>query len=244
MYQNIYPFGWKIFGESLGEIWLGMMMAILQEGEYSEDEGRKRIALQEVMLKSHTQNLPDTIISKYGNNDNLEELVKLTFEEPKMHDFDVNPSFPAGAKSYYQRLKEGKMIEFVVERLTKYPESKKAVMVFPTYEDYKAVLNAPDADYLPCIVSVHFRIVVKNGRYIMNTMSYARSIDAHQKAHANLVAIAMMTEKICKQLTENLKRDVIPGSFSIWIADAHIYEETEKEARILIEKTRNQVCKY
>jgi len=244
MYQNIYPFGWKAFGESLGEIWLSMMMAILQEGKYSEDEGRKRIALQEIMLKAHKQELPDQLILKYGNKKNLEELIDLTFKKPTMHDFDISPSFPPGAKSYFQRIQEGKMLEFVIKRLTRYPESKKAVIVFPTYADYRAVLEAPDADYLPCIVSIHFRMVAKNGKYVLNTLSYARSIDAHQKAYANFWAIAMMTEKICKRLTKNLKRKVESGSFSIWIADAHIYEETEKEARELIEKTRKQVCKY
>ena len=35
------------------------------------------------------------------------------------------------------------MVDFVIQRLTKIPGSKKAVMVFPTYEDYEAVLSSP-----------------------------------------------------------------------------------------------------
>ena len=244
MYQKIYPFGEHVFGENLGEIWLSLVRAILQEGTYSEDEGRKRIALQEVVLKSHSQDIPDQLILKYGKKKNLDNLLKLTFDEGTMFDFDVNPSFPKGAKSYHQRIVDGKMLEFVVKRLTKYPESKKAVIVFPTYQDYKAVLDAPDADYLPCLVSVQFRIVVKNGKYVMNTISNFRSIDAHQKAYANFWAVAKMTEMVCEELEKNLNRSVTSGSFTAMISDAHIYEETETDARRLVEDSGEEVCKY
>lgn len=244
MYQKIYPFGTMVFGETIGEVWLSMVTAILQEGEYSLDEGRKRKALQSVMLKAHYQTLPDEIITKYGNKKNLDELINLTFNQEEMWDFDVKPSFPPGAKSYYARLKEGKSINFVIKRLTKYPESKKAVIIFPTYSDYKAVLENPDDDYLPCIVSIHYRMVKKNGEYKLNTLAYARSIDAYQKAYANLWVICMITNQITSALTKNLKKEIIPGSLSLWIADAHIYEETEEEAKELIKKIKKEVCKY
>jgi thymidylate synthase len=244
MYQNIYPFGYMIFGETIGEIWLSMITAILQEGEYSLDEGRKRKALQSVMLKAHYQKVPDVLIEKYGNKKNLDMLINLTFSQEEMWDFDVKPSFPPGSKSYYARLKEGKSIEFVIKRLTKYPESKKAVIIFPTYKDYTAVLENPNGDYLPCIVSIQYRITKRDGEYKLNALAYARSIDAYQKAYANLWVICMITDKITKALTKNLKREIIPGSLSIWIADAHIYEETEKEAEKLIKKTKEGVCRY
>lgn len=244
MYQILYPFGWFVFGESLGEIWISLVRAIMQEGEYSLDEGRKRKALQSVMVKAHFQNLPDQLILKYGSKKNLDHLIDLTFHNETMWDFDVKPSFPPGSKSYYARLKESKAIDFVIKRLTRYPESKKAVIVFPAWEDYKAVLENPEDDYLPCIVSIHYRIVKRNGHYKLNALAYARSLDAFQKAYANLWVIGMITEKITEGLNKSLKQQVFPGSLALWIADAHIYRESEKEAMRLIEKTKEEVCKY
>jgi thymidylate synthase len=245
MYQYLYPFGHQIFGETIGEIWISLIGAILEDGEFSYDEGRNRLAIQAARLKAHRQTIPDKIIKEYGNKKNLDEMIDLFFRETKMRDFDVLPSFPPGAKSYYGRLKEGKMEEFVVKRLTKYPESKKTIMVYPTWDDYKQVLENPDDDYLPCITTVHFRMIRnQNSGYKLNTITYARSIDAHQKAYANFWTIAMLTERIAKQLKETLKKDIVAGSFDLLVGDAHIYEETLEDAKKLFKEFKSFKCKY
>lgn len=245
MYQYLYPFGHQVFGETLGEAWTSLMTAILKDGEYSFDEGRNRLALQTVRVKSMSQQLPDELILKYGERKNLDSIINLTFDKDEMWDFDVIPSFPPGAKSYYCRLKDGGMVEFVVKRLSRFPESKKAVIVFPTYDDYNAVLAAPKDDYFPCIVSIQFRVVKnKNKKLIANTIVYARSIDAYQKAHGNLWAIAMLTHEVVRQLSKNLKKEVEPGFLDLLIADAHIYEETEVKARQTIKRIKEKKCKY
>lgn len=229
-------FGCNIAGESAGSLWIDLVKAVTEHGDVTFDEGRKRLSVQNVRLHSEKTNETDDFIDKYANKKNIQEILKLTFEEPVMHDIDVNPSFGDGAKSYYQRLLDTRAIEFVVNRLSLIPESKKAVVVFPNKDDYEAVLNNPWNDYLPCIVAVQFRMVPigGSGRYKLNTVFFARSIDAYQKSIGNLVAIAHMAEMVRGQITEKTGREISLGALDGFITDAHIYEENFDEARKML----------
>ncbi len=247
LYQE--PFGHHVWGQTLGDTWLILVKAILDHGALSFDENRKRIDLQNVRVKSNTQIIPDNLIRKYGDSNNLNLLLELTFNKTKMLDFDVVPSFSPGADSYYKRIMDGQMIDFVVRRLSVFPESKKAVMVFPNNDDYRSVLNSPKDDYLPCIVSIQFRLVdfvednnqrnVFDG-YILNTIFMARSIDAFQKAYANFWAIARLSRIVANKVSKNLGVEVKVGPMDGLITDAHIYEECFKNAKRTIKKWQNQ----
>lgn len=236
MYEIVPNFGATIYGPSLGAAWLDLVRCIVTEGTVSYDESRKRIALPNVRIKAATQLIPDPIITKYADSASIQAIVDLTFHEHKMYDIDVVPSFSPGAKSYYHRIKEGRMLEFVVKRLSLIPESKKAIIVFPTYSDYEAVLANPWDDYLPCIVSVQFRLEEQEERFVLNTTFYARSIDAFQKANGNMVALAMLSETVASQL--RVGKPVILGFLDGLIADAHIYEETIAQAQRLCDKVK------
>ena len=148
MYVKLEPFGVCVYGERIGSTWLSLVESILKNGEETTDEGRRRISLQNIRIRSSYQNTTDPIIEKYANKKNIQKILDLTFKESEMYDFDVNPSFSRGSKSYYARIEEGKMIDYVVERLSLIPESKKAVMSFIHWDDYKAVLANPKDDYL------------------------------------------------------------------------------------------------
>ncbi len=242
------PFGHFIWGETIGEMWLTLVQTILKYKRLSLDEGRERADLQNVRVRSNSQVVPDYFIQKYGNKKNLDSLLKLTFGKEKMFDFDIIPSFPPGADSYYKRIVDGKMIDFVVSRLSLFPESKKAVIVFPNNNDYKAVLAAPKDDYLPCIVSAQFRLVdfVENedhrkpiNGYILKTIFSARSIDAFQKSYGNFWAIAKLSKIVADALSKNLKTKIEVGPLDGLITDAHIYKECIQGARKTVEKWQN-----
>jgi thymidylate synthase len=153
-----------------------------------------------------------------------------------MYDFDVNPSFSPGSKSYYARLKEGKMMDFVVERLSLIPESKKAVISFIHWDDYKAVLATPKDDYLPCIATIQFRLLNNDDGYRMNTIFTARSMDAFQKGVGNLIAIATMSKKIAQRIEKKINKKIEIGSLDGMITDAHIYTENIYYAQELLKK--------
>ncbi len=238
MYRHNDHFGYEIHGQTLGEAWLSLVEAIVNHGEECFDEGRKRLALQSVRLRSETQQTPDTLIHKYGNQENLKKFIALTFSESVMYDFDKTPSFSPGAKSYNQRIKEGKLLDFVIKRLSLIPESKKAVIVFLAREDYDAVLKNPKNDYLPCLVSMQFRLQQRAGGYYVNTTCSFRSLDAFQKAHGNLEAIGMMTKIVADGIANRLfngKKNIEYGYLDCIIADAHIYANTLDEAKSVVE---------
>ena len=235
MFGYISPFGYFAHGKTIGETWLELVRAVLELGEESYDEKRKRLALQAIKIKSQKQNFPDSLIERYGKKEFVKALLDLTFKENKMYDFDMVPNFSPGAASYFKRISDGNMIHFVVERLSRFPESKKGVMSFINWKDYEAVLESPKDDYLPCICIIQFRLLPP--KYdTMNTIFYARSIDAFQKANGNLLAMAKLSRQIARNLGKNLKRKIKVGSLEGLIADAHIYSECYNNAKKLIKR--------
>ncbi len=228
-----------IFGKTMGETWIDLIEAVVTEGKVCFDENRKRLALDNVRIKSETQDSSDTVVAAFGNKSNIETMLKLTFQEPEMYDCDVTPSFSSGAKSYFQRIQEGKLFDFVVRRLSAIPESKKAVLVFPTKEDYEQVLGNMHDDYLPCLVSVQFRLVNDGESYRLNTTGNFRSMDVFQKGHGNLVALAKMTELLAGRISANVGVSVSTGYLDGLIVDAHIYENTLEEARKMLNSYRS-----
>jgi thymidylate synthase len=70
----------------------------------------------------------------------------------------------------------------------------------------------------------------------MTTVLYARSMDGFQKAAGNLLAVAMLSQKIAKQLSENLKVPVMYGVIDCFVTDVHIYEECINNAKEIIKK--------
>jgi len=240
MYKLIKPFGYHIDAKSIGQAWIDMVDAIVANGEKTFDEGRERLCLQNVRIHIDSPTLPDQLIIKYANKKNIDGIVHLTFNGETMYDFDVKPSFSPGAKSYYARLKEGKMLEFVVERLSKIPESKKAVISFIHWDDYKSVLANPYDDYLPCIVSIQFRLLPADGGYAMNVVFNSRSIDAYQKSNGNMVAIAMLANNISEELSSRLGKNVFLNSIGGLITDAHIYQEFYEDAHKLVSSYKKE----
>jgi thymidylate synthase len=220
-------FGYSVLGGSIGETWLAAVECVLKNGIFDPDENRGRFSLQMLRLKVQAHGGPDSLLDRFANRDNLEKMRRLVFEQPTMEDFDVSPNFRRGAKSYHARLVEGRMIDFVVKRLTEIPESKKAVMVFPTYEDYAKVLNSPYNDYLPCIVSLQFRLRPDaEGGWRLNTVFNMRSQDIFQKNASDLCVFSLLTQEVAGRLAVSLGAPVRLGFIDGLITDAHVYQNT------------------
>jgi len=240
MYKYIEPFGHHVWGSSIGEMWMSLFETALEHGEITYDEGRQRKSLQNVVYQANNYNLPDKIIEKYAKKKNIDALIHLTFEGKEMHDFDVRPSFSPGAMSYHARITEGRLLEYVVKRLSSIPESKKAVMSFIRWDDYNAVLDTPYDDYLPCHTTIQFRLLEQDDRFVMNTISHFRSIDAFQKACGDFVVTSMLAEKVKAELSNSLPKKIDYGVMMGVITDAHIYEETYEEAKLVINRYKSE----
>lgn len=231
MITKVENVGYSVYGDTLGELWLDMVETILKNGQFELDENRGRFAVRNLRFAAGIANPDDKLIEKYGNKAKIDAMKKVVFESDTMEDFDITPSFRNGAKSYKKRLEEGKMIDFVVARLVKIPESKKAVMVFPTYEDYEAVLNSPWNDYLPCITALQFRINKRAGKDYLDLTLFMRSWDGFQKGAGDLTVVAMLGEKVRTLLEEKLSTAIEIGRLDGLVTDVHIYENTYEEAQ-------------
>jgi len=241
MYAFYKPFGHHVWGDSIGLTWLSLVKAVLKHGKVTYDEGRQRKSLQNVVFQIENFDLPDKLLEKYANKKNIDSLVYITFEGNEMFDFDVNPSFNPGAKSYHARITEGKMIDYVVKRLGLIPESKKAVMSFIHWDDYRAILDRPYDDYLPCHTTIQFRLLEEDLKYKMNVITHFRSIDAFQKSCGDFTVTAMLAGKVKEELSKTLKLPIEFGSMMGVITDAHIYEECYSDAEKVIISAEKEI---
>ena len=211
-----------------------MVETVLKNGKFELDENRGRFAVRNLRFASETTDVNDDLIEKYGDKSKIDAMKSVVFESDTMVDFDITPSFRNGAKSYKKRLEEGDMIDFVVKRLAKIPESKKAVMVFPTYEDYTAVTNSPWNDYLPCIVALQFRVAKREGKTYLDLTLFMRSWDGFQKGAGDLIVTSMIGAIVRKQLEKKLDTKIAPGRVDGLVTDVHIYENTYEKAQQVI----------
>lgn len=231
MITKVENVGYSVYGETLGELWLDMVETILKNGQFELDENRGRFAVRNLRFAAGIANPDDKLIEKYGDKAKIDAMKNVVFNSDTMKDFDITPSFRNGAKSYKKRLEEGKMMEFVIERLAKIPESKKAVMVFPTYEDYIAVLNSPWNDYLPCITALQFRVNQRLGKNYLDLTLFMRSWDGFQKGAGDLTVVSMLGNKIREALEKKLSMKIETGRLDGLVTDVHIYENTYEAAQ-------------
>lgn len=231
MITKVENVGYSVYGETLGELWLDMVETILKNGQFELDENRGRFAVRNLRFAAGIANPDDKLIEKYGDKAKIDAMKAVVFDSDTMKDFDITPSFRNGAKSYKKRLEEGKMMEFVIERLAKIPESKKAVMVFPTYEDYIAVLNSPWNDYLPCIAALQFRVNQRLGKNYLDLTLFMRSWDGFQKGAGDLTVVSMLGNKVREALEKKLSMKIETGRLDGLVTDVHIYENTYEAAQ-------------
>lgn len=234
MIERIENIGYAVYGKTLGETWLQMVETVIKNGSFELDENRGRFAVHNLRFASETTDVNDELIEKYGDQSKIDAMKRVVFESDIMTDFDITPSFRTGAKSYKKRLEEGNMIEFVVKRLAKIPESKKAVMVFPTYEDYEAVTTSPWNDYLPCIVALQFRVAKRRGQHYLDLTLFMRSWDGFQKGAGDLIVTSMIGDIVRHQLEDKLSIKIEPGRMDGLVTDVHVYENTYENAQQVI----------
>ena len=239
--QNV---GYVVHGKTIGETWLGLVETILKNGVFELDENRGRFAVPNVRFSTETTIVDDPLIKEFGDKSKIDAMKKVVFESDEMVDFDITPSFRSGAKSYKKRLEEGHMIDFVVKRLSKIPESKKAVMVFPTYEDYKAVTDSPWNDYLPCIVALQFRVAKdRRDNLKLNLTLFMRSWDGFQKGAGDLTVVCMLADVVRQKLESQLGKPIASGRLDGLVTDVHIYENTYDDAQDVVMRYLDKIDK-
>jgi thymidylate synthase len=189
---------------TLGDGWLAVSRAVLDEGELSVYETQTTRELALVTLVVERPSVDDPVVAELGDPEWL----------AWMHEnFSVEKDVPelGGADSYAVRLfnyaHAGRdQIAWVVERLREDPECRSATIT--TFQPLT------DEAYIPCVSMLDFWLQAGELELIV----YAHSLDFGKKAYGNLVELARLQEHVAGRL------DVPIGHLIIHSKSAHVYE--------------------
>ena len=79
MIERIENVGYAVYGETLGEMWLQMVEAILKNGSFELDENRGRFAVKNLRFASATTDVNDELIDKYGDQEKIDAMKRVVF---------------------------------------------------------------------------------------------------------------------------------------------------------------------
>jgi thymidylate synthase len=189
---------------SLGEGWLRVSRAILEQGAVASYDGQ---VTREVALLSLCVARPesaDAVIAELGDPEWLEWMHRNFFST------EVVPEL-GNAESYATRLFDyagsGRdQIAWVLERLRDDPECRSAAIT--TFQPLT------DTSYIPCVSLLDFWL--RRGE--LELVVYAHSLDFGKKAYGNLIELTHLAEHVAGRI------DAPVGPLVVHAKSAHIYE--------------------
>jgi thymidylate synthase len=189
---------------TLGEGWLRVSRAILEQGELSSYDSQ---ATREVALLSLAVARPesaDPVIAELGDADWLDWMHRNFWSTDVVAELGAAQSYATRLFDYGQTGRD--QIAWVVERLRRDPESRSAAIT--TFQPLT------DTSYIPCVSLLDFWIE----RAELELVVYAHSLDFGKKAYGNLIELTHLAEHVAKEL------DVPVGPLVVHAKSAHIYE--------------------
>ena len=192
-----------IAAATLGEGWLAVSRAVLEDGDEAAYDGQATRELALVSLVVARPASDDAVVVEIGDPGWLEW----------MHDnFSVEQGVPelGDADSYAIRLfdyaRSGRdQIAWVVERLRADPASRSAVIT--TFQPLT------DETYIPCVGMLDFWLPDDR----LELVVYAHSLDFGKKAYGNLVELARLQEHVAGHLAAPVGRLIVHAK------SAHVY---------------------
>jgi thymidylate synthase len=190
--------------ETLGEAWLAVSRAVLEEGAGARYDGLATRELAHVTAVVAAPDPGDALIAELGDVE-WSDWMRRNFTEP-----DPVPEL-GGAASYATRLHDhdgaGRdQVAWVVERLRADPQSRSAAIT--TFQP------ATDVAYIPCVSMLDFWLPGAAVELVV----YAHSLDFGKKAYGNLVELARLQHRVAGELGAPV------GRLLVHAKSAHVYE--------------------
>jgi thymidylate synthase len=194
----------RIEATTLGEAWLAIAAAILEDGVVGSWEGQPIVEVLRATLEVHSPSVDDPLIARHGDPERLAWMHANFNDRSRVSEL-------GGADSYATRLYDyahtGRdQIAWVIDRLAANPSARDATIT--TFQPQS------DITYVPCISLLEFRLV--NGELQLGV--YAHAIDFGTKGYANLVELAALQARVAGDL------GVRVGMLSMDVKSAHLYE--------------------
>jgi len=202
-----------IWASTIGEAWLKVAEAILNQGHSGEYDG---LTIRELIMSTLRVSGPrsrDSLIDQFADPTRLNWMHANFFDSAQVVELGNADSYATRLYDYdHQGIDQ---IEWVIERLRNDPSSRSATIT--TFQPLT------DTTYIPCVSLLDFFVQ----RERLDLVVYAHSIDFGTKGFANLVELAFLQERVATSLALEI------GQLTFIVKSAHVYE-TETDAMTTI----------
>ena len=189
---------------SLGEGWLQVSRAILEDGAGATWGGAPTRELAHVTLAVALPDPDDPLIAELGDPDWLDWMHRNFFVAEEVPELGRAKSYATRLFDYGEAGRD--QIAWVVDRLRADPECRDAAIT--TFQPLT------DTSYIPCVSLLDFWL--REGR--VELVVYAHGLDFGKKAYGNLVELAHLQEHVADELGAGV------GALVVHVKTAHIYE--------------------
>ena len=199
---------------TLGEAWLRVSRAVLDDGEPATWGPLATVELARLTVVVERPDPEDPLIAELGDPEWLAWMEANFGDRRDVADL-------GGARSYATRLYDydGRdQVAWVTDRLRADPTARDATIT--------TFMPLADATYVPCVSMLDFWIPAG----ALELLVYAHSLSFGKKAYGNLVELARLQHRVAEDL------GVPPGRLLIHVKSAHVYESE----RDLMERLTSQ----
>jgi thymidylate synthase len=189
---------------TLGEGWLAVSRAILEDGALAVYDGQRTRELALLTLVIAQPAPDDELIARLGDPQWLAWMHENFFVQKDVPELGEAKSYAVRLFNYAGTGRD--QIAWVVDRLRADPECRSATIT--TFQPLT------DTSYVPCVSMLDFWL--RDGA--LELVVYAHSLDFGKKAYGNLVELARLQHHVAGEL------GVAPGALVVHAKSAHVYE--------------------
>jgi len=189
---------------TLGEAWMAVAAAILQDGVVGSWEGLPIVEVFRVTLDVRSPRADDPIIARHGDPDRLAWMHANFTDHSRVAELGDSDSYATRLYDYGHTGRD--QIRWVIDRLAANPWARDATVT--TFQPLT------DTSYVPCVSLLDFWLVKGE----MQLAVYAHAIDFGTKGYANLIELAALQTRVAGDLGAGV------GTLTMTVKSAHIYQ--------------------
>jgi thymidylate synthase len=189
---------------TLGEGWLAVSRAILEDGALATYDAQVTRELAHVSVTIADPSPDDEVIARLGDPQWLAWMHANFFDRRDVAELGYAKSYAVRLFDYAGSGRD--QLAWVVDRLQADPECRSAAIT--TFQPLT------DTSYVPCVNMLDFWM--RDGA--VELVVYAHSLDFGKKAYGNLVELARLQERVAAELV------VATGALVVHAKSAHVYE--------------------
>jgi thymidylate synthase len=207
----------RIEVNTLGEAWVAIAAAILEDGVAGSWEGLPIVEVFRATLEVHSPRVDDPIIARHGDPERLAWMHANFADHSRVAELGDADSYATRLYDYAHTGRD--QVRWVIDRLTANPSARDATIT--TFQPLT------DSSYIPCVSLLDFWLI--KGR--LQLAVYAHSIDFGTKGYGNLVELAALQTRVAGDLGVGV------GTLTMTVKSAHIYQtELDLMRRIVAAK--------